>query len=155
MKISFYGAAQEVTGSNSLLEAAGHKILIDCGMWQGGDFNENKNFEPLPYDPKEISAVLVTHAHLDHVGRLPLLVRGGYTGFFYATPATMKLAQLILEDALEVMIYNQRKFGSRVLFGENDINSVMQRFKPIDYYQDFEPAPGISVKFYEAGHIFG
>ena len=71
MKITFYGATREVTGSNSLLEAAGHKILVDCGMWQGVIFNEGKNSDPLPFNPKEISACLVTHAHLDHVGRLP------------------------------------------------------------------------------------
>lgn len=155
MKISFYGATGEVTGSNSLLEAAGQKIIIDCGMWQGSEFNAHKNFDPLPYDPKEISAVLVTHAHLDHVGRLPLLTKGGYAGFFYATPATAELARLIMEDALEVMIYNQRKFGGRILFDRSDIDSVMRQFKTIDYYQNFELASAISVKFYDAGHIFG
>ena len=82
MKITFYGATREVTGSNSLLEAAGHKILVDCGMWQGSDFNEGKNSDPLPFNPKEISACLVTHAHLDHVGRLPPFGKGGFTGFF-------------------------------------------------------------------------
>lgn len=155
MKISFYGAAGEVTGSNSLLEATGHKILIDCGMWQGSEFNASKNFNPFPYDPKEISAVLVTHAHLDHVGRLPLLVKKGCLGFFYATPATLELAQLILEDALEIMSYNQRKFGKPVLFGKTDIDEAMRQFKPIDYYQNFEIMQGIKVKFYDAGHIFG
>jgi len=155
MNISFYGAAGEVTGSNSLLEAVGYKILIDCGMWQGSEFNEHKNFESLPYDPKEISAVLVTHAHLDHVGRLPLLVKNGYTGFFYATPATLELAQLIMEDALEVMSYDHRKFGKPVLYGKDDIDAVMRQFKSIDYYQDFELMPGIMIKFYDAGHIFG
>lgn len=155
MKISFYGATGEVTGSNSLLETDGRKILIDCGMWQGSEFNARKNFDPLPYDLKEISAVLVTHAHLDHVGRLPLLAKGGYAGSFYATPATAELARLIMEDALEVMIYNERKFGGRILFDRSDIDSVMRQFKMIDYYQNFELAPGISIKFYDAGHIFG
>ncbi len=155
MKIFFYGASGEVTGSNSLLEAAGKKILIDCGMWQGSDFNEKKNFDPLPYDPKEISAVLVTHAHLDHVGRLPFLIKNGYTGFFYATPATLELAKLIMEDALEVMSYNQRKFAKPVLFGKEDIDAVMRQFKPLDYYEDFDLLPGITIKLYDAGHIFG
>lgn len=155
MKISFYGAAGEVTGSNSLLEAGGKKILIDCGMWQGSDFNANKNFNPLPYDPREVSAVLITHAHLDHVGRLPLLARNGYAGYFYATPATLELAQLIMEDALAVMTYDRRKFGKPVLFEKTDIDAVMRRFKPVDYYRNFEPAPGVLIKFYDAGHIFG
>lgn len=155
LKISFYGAAGEVTGSNSLLEAAGHKILIDCGMWQGSEFNAKKNLEPFPYNPKEISAVLVTHAHLDHVGRLPLLVKKGYAGYFYATSATMELAQLIMEDALEVMTYDNKKFGRPILYGKTDIDEVMQQFKSIDYYQDFELLPGIIIKLYDAGHIFG
>lgn len=155
MKISFYGAAGEVTGSNSLLEADGHKILIDCGMWQGSEFNAKKNFDSLPYDPKEISAVLVTHAHLDHVGRLPLLAKNGYAGFFYATPATIELAQLIMEDALAIMTYDHQKFGKPILFKKTDIDTVMRQFKPIDYYQNFELMPGIMIKFYDAGHIFG
>lgn len=155
MKISFYGAAGEVTGSNSLLEAAGKKILIDCGMWQGSDFNAAKNFEPFQYDPKDISAVLITHAHLDHVGRLPLLIKRGYAGFFYANPATVELAKLIMEDALEVMGYNQRKFGKPILFSKDDIDEVMRQFKSIEYYQDFELLPGLMIKFYDAGHIFG
>ncbi len=155
MKISFYGAAGEVTGSNSLLEVAGKKILIDCGMWQGSDFNAAKNFEPFQYDSKDISAVLVTHAHLDHVGRLPLLIKRGYAGSFYANPATVELAKLIMEDALEVMGYNQRKFGKPILFSKDDIDEVVRQFKPIDYYEEFEVVPGVSVKLYDAGHIFG
>lgn len=144
-----------MTGSNSLLEAAGSKILIDCGMWQGSEFNAQKNFDSLPYNPKEISAALVTHAHLDHVGRLPLLTQRGYKGYFYATPATRDLAQLIMEDALAVMSYNNRKFGKPVLFEKNNIDAVMRQFKTIDYYKDFEVAPGVMIKLYDAGHIFG
>jgi metallo-beta-lactamase family protein len=155
MKISFYGAAGEVTGSNSLLEAAGHKILIDCGMWQGSEFNAGKNFDPLPYDMKEISAVLVTHAHLDHVGRLPLLIKNGYTGSFYATPATVELAQLIMEDALDVMSYDHHKFGKPILFKKSEIDAVMRQFKSIDYRKDFDLLPGVIIKLYDAGHIFG
>src|SRR3989339_1934298 len=100
MKITFYGAAGGVTGSCSLLETNGQRFLVDCGMFQGDDELEKKNQEPLPFDPTSLTAVFATHAHLDHVGRLPLLVRGGFTGHFYATPPTVELAQLIMEDAL-------------------------------------------------------
>lgn len=161
MRISFCGAAGEVTGSCNLLEVGPElktKILIDCGMFQGSDFNEGKNSDPLPFDPATLNAVIVTHAHLDHVGRLPLLIRGGYTGHFYATPATIELAQLIMDDALSIMTYNHRKFGSPILYDTTDIAGVVQSFKPLDYYEDLK-LPGLAdevkIKFYEAGHIFG
>ncbi|MFA5175597.1 MAG: MBL fold metallo-hydrolase [Patescibacteria group bacterium] len=157
MFLSFYGAAREVTGSCNLLETAGHKILIDCGMFQGGEFNEQKNFEQFEFNPKELSAVVVTHAHLDHVGRLPSLIKNGYEGFFYATPATIELASLIMEDALEVMVHNGIKTGALPLYGPEDIAGVMQQFKAVDYGEEFllNDKANILLKFYDAGHIFG
>lgn len=159
MRLSFFGAAGEVTGSCSLLETGGQKILIDCGMFQGSDFNEGKNRDPLPFDPKSLHAVIVTHAHLDHVGRLPLLVKGGFTGFFYATPATIELAELILRDAYEIMHYNNIKFGAPILYDENDVGAVMDQFKFMDYYEEknlsLNKSHPIKVKFFDAGHIFG
>ena len=133
MRISFFGAAREVTGSCSLLETEGKKILIDCGMFQGGEFNEKKNHDPFPFNAKEINSVIVTHAHLDHVGRLPILAKEGFTGPIYATPATIKLMQLILDDALEVMRYNERHLGHAVLFAEEDIAKVASQFVAVDY----------------------
>ncbi len=154
MTITFYGAAHEVTGSCSLVDTGTHKILVDCGMFQGGEFNEKKNHDPLPFNPEELSAVLVTHAHLDHVGRLPLLIKGGYTGLFYATPPTVELARLIMEDALEVMQYDHKKFGRPILYQAEDIAQVMARFKPVDYYEELA-LPAARVIFHDAGHIFG
>ncbi|MFA6485782.1 MAG: MBL fold metallo-hydrolase [Candidatus Magasanikbacteria bacterium] len=154
MQITFFGAAREVTGSCSLIETGDTKILIDCGMFQGSDFNEGKNSDPLVFDPKILDAVIVTHAHLDHTGRLPLLIKGGYDGHFYATPATIDLTRLILEDALEVMGYNNRKFGSPILYDSTDIVGVIQQFKPIEYYEEFAIAEA-KIRFHEAGHIFG
>lgn len=157
MKVHFFGAAGEVTGSNSLVEVGDKKIIIDCGMFQGGDFNEQKNHDPLPYDASEISAVVITHAHLDHTGRLPLLVKEGFTGFFYATPATMDLAELVLHDALSVMEHDSIKFGRKVLYSEQDIAGVMEQFKPIDYYeeQDLFGDGSVKILLRDAGHIFG
>ena len=123
-------------------------------MFQGSDFNEGKNYDPLPFDPKELSAVLITHAHLDHVGRLPLLIKGGYTGLFYATPPTVELAQLIMEDALEVMEYDHRKFGKPILYEASDIAQVVAQFKPVDYYKELV-LNDAKVIFHDAGHIFG
>jgi metallo-beta-lactamase family protein len=157
MKIHFFGAAGEVTGSNSLVEIGDKKIIVDCGMFQGSNFNEGKNHDPLPYAAKEISAVIITHAHLDHTGRLPLLVKNGYTGFFYATPATKELVELVLKDALHVMEHDSVKFGLPVLYSEQDIAMVMDQFKTLDYYEWADLFHDDSVRIYlrEAGHIFG
>lgn len=155
MYITFYGAAGGVTGSCSLVEANNKKILVDCGMYQGSDFNEGKNSDPFAFNPKELESVIVTHAHLDHTGRLPILIKNGFEGKFYATPATIELTELILEDALSIMTYNNHKFSSPILYNQSDIAGVMQQFKPVDYYEEFSLSEDIKFKFYEAGHIFG
>lgn len=157
MKVHFFGAAGEVTGSNSLVETGDKKIIVDCGMFQGGDFNEQKNHDPLPYNAAEISAVVITHAHLDHSGRLPLLIKDGFKGYFYATPATMELVELVLRDALSVMEHDNIKFGREVLYSEQDIAGVMDQFRPIEYYHEEDIFGDGSVKIYlrDAGHIFG
>ena len=154
MQISFHGAAREVTGSCSLLTSGKNKILIDCGMFQGTQFNEAKNSDPFPFNPKELTSVIITHARLDHVGRLPLLIKGGYAGHIYATPPTAELTRLILEDALEVMIYNKRKFGSPILYESTDIANVIAQMKTVDYHQPYE-LPDLTFEFHDAGHIFG
>ncbi len=157
MKIHFFGAAGEVTGSCSLIESGDKKILVDCGMFQGSDFSEGKNYDPLPFEAKELSAVLVTHAHLDHTGRLPILVKNGFTGFFYATPATVDLTELILNDALSVMRHNNAKFGLPILYEERDVSGVMAQFKAVDYEESFDLFKDEKIKIYlrDAGHIFG
>ena len=155
MQLAFYGAAGEVTGSCNMFTAGNKKFLVDCGMFQGSQFNEDKNKDPLGFNPAELSGVIVTHAHLDHVGRLPLLVKNGYEGKFFATPPTVELTELILDDALQIMLYNQRHFGAPVLYDSADIAKVMQQFKAVDYHQKFSSASDAAFTFYDAGHIFG
>lgn len=133
MHITFYGAAGEVTGSSSLVEASGLKILVDCGMFQGSDKSEAKNAEPLPFNPRELTAVAVTHAHLDHVGRLPLLAKGGFMGNFYATAPTIELAKITMEDTVNIMTHDHQKFGRPILYTEADVADVMARFKQVEY----------------------
>src|SRR3989338_7627568 len=99
MFISFIGATRQVTGSCTLFEAGGKHILIDCGMYQGSHLNEMKNTEPFPFDVAAIDAVLITHAHMDHLGRIPKLVKDGYVGPVYMTKATKAFASLMWEDA--------------------------------------------------------
>ena len=135
MKISFHGAAVEVTGSCTMLQAQGQKILIDCGLFQGGDFADGKNFEDFDFDPKEINAVILTHAHLDHVGRLPKLIKNGFKGFVYTTPPTADLAGLVLEDAYEIMSYNNKKFGAPLLYSLEDVHAISLRMKT-HHYED-------------------
>ncbi len=162
MQVTFYGAAGEVTGSSSVIETGNERILIDCGMFQGGAVHEAQNYEPLPFDPKELTHVLVTHAHLDHVGRLPLLTKNGYQGWFYATPPTVALAELIMRDARGVMEHEERKTGKPPLYSGEDIANVMSRFKQLDYENPTvlrspaDVAQGtVTVTMHDAGHIFG
>src|SRR3989344_153587 len=154
MKISFYGAAEEVTGSCFLLETKSRKILVDCGMFQGSDFNEAKNSDDFLFDPKSLDAVLVTHAHLDHIGRIPKLVQEGYNGPIYMTKATVELALLIWEDAYKIMEYNNKKFQAPILYSEEDINKAHKLCKGVNYYEKVDIGD-VKALWKDAGHIFG
>ncbi len=172
MKVSFFGAAGEVTGSCSLIETGQNSILIDCGMFQGSDFNDAKNHKPLPFDPKTLTHVFITHAHLDHTGRLPLLVKQGYSGYFYATAPTLELAELVMKDAHNIMVYDNKKFGRTILYSEEDIAGVMGRTKAVKYGEELKfggivgerdssatlrsaQNDNLVVRFHDVGHIFG
>jgi len=155
MRVSFFGAVREVTGSCYLLEANQQKFLVDCGMFQGSDFNEGKNHEDFKFDPKEIKAVLITHAHLDHVGRIPKLVKDGFVGKIYMTHATMELAKLIWDDAYVIMKENNEKYETPILFEENDIAMAFSLCKGVDYHEKIMVGDGVSAIWQDAGHIFG
>ncbi len=157
MKLSFFGAAKEVTGSCSLLETNTSGVLIDCGAFQGGDFVEERNNDPFVFEAEKLSAVIITHAHLDHIGRLPMLIKSNYNGFIYATPPTIELIKIVLEDAHDVMVHNSKKYGSPVLYSLDDVAKVIEQCKSVDYYEEkfISEQKDLSFKFYEAGHIFG
>lgn len=157
MHLTFIGAAREVTGSCTLVTGDRHRVLIDCGMFQGTEFTDLRNADVFPFDVKHLSAVVVTHAHLDHVGRLPLLIKAGYTGYIYATPATIELFELILRDAWEIMQYNHEKFGSPLLYDIADVGAVLEQCKAVDYYKEqaLDSSSEASIKLYDSGHIFG
>jgi len=154
MKLSFFGAVKEVTGSNYLLEAGGVKILIDCGLKQSGHFADEENWEPFPYDLKEISAVLVTHAHIDHTGRLPKLIKDGYQGKVYSTPPTKDFSQLLLLDSENILHKEAERSGKEPLYYADDVMKLMTRWEGVEYYRDFSIGD-VKITFYNAGHILG
>lgn len=155
MKITFFGAAHGVTGSCHLIETEKKRILLDCGMFQGSNFNEGKNHDTFPFDPKSIDVVLLSHAHIDHTGRVPKLIRDGFTGDIYTTKATKEFAELIWEDAYRIMTYDNKKFGTPILYEEGDIHDAIRHTIGVDYRKTIDLGDGISFVMKDAGHIFG
>ncbi|MFC1656779.1 MBL fold metallo-hydrolase [Patescibacteria group bacterium] len=155
MKIKFCGAAGEVTGSCTLLEAEGKKILIDCGLFQGSQFATSKNAEDFPFKPSEIDIVLLTHAHQDHCGRLPKLYKDGFRGKIYATEPTIELTNVMLADSAHIMEEDYRDEGLEPLYSEKDLLSILPLFKKTDYQKKIKITPNMWVQFRNAGHILG
>lgn len=155
--IQFFGAAGTVTGSCALLTGVnGVQILVDLGMFQENDEIGKLNHERLPFDIAKISAVLLTHAHLDHSGRLPLLVKAGYAGKIYMTKATRMLAALILEDAAKVALENNNKgIGTKeLLYSEEDVDRLLTKIETREYDEKFK-INEFEIVFRDAGHILG
>jgi len=164
MKVRFYGAAGEVTGSCHEVHANGKTLLLDCGMIQGSDEDEKRNELPFPFEAARIDAVVLSHAHIDHCGRLPLLIHRGYTGPIYTQAATADLLKILLEDAASLALMDaerdnkHRRDGHQnhqPLFTKADVAKVMSHVKTMPYDQAREILPGISVTLRDAGHILG
>lgn len=149
----FYGAAGRVTGSNFLLDTSTNKLLVDCGLIQG--MGEEKNWEPFAYTPAEISHIIVTHAHLDHIGRIPRLVKWGFKGKIISTKATMALAEPLLLDAMEILGNAAERHGREELFNEHDISAAMALWTGIGYGEKVYFPDGITLELLDAGHILG
>lgn len=155
MHIQFCGAAREVTGSCHLLKTKNKRILVDCGMFQGSDYNEAKNFDPFPFDPKEVDVMVLTHAHLDHVGRIPKLVKEGFSGKIFATKGTIPLTEIVLSDAARIMEWNNKKYQYPQLFTGQDVGIALQQFTGVDYETEVDLGDGIKAIWHDAGHILG
>ena len=164
MKLTFLGAAGTVTGSRTLVEVKGTKILVDCGMFQGFKNLRQLNWLAFPFDAKKIAAVVLTHAHVDHCGALPLLRKQGFRGPIYATPSTLELCQLLLVDSAhlqeeEANFSNKhhisRHAPARPLYTVDDARATLRQFKPLMFDQALEVATGITVRLRPAGHILG
>ena len=165
MKITFLGAAKTVTGSNFLVEAAGKKILVDCGMYQGKATEELENSDPFLYNPADIDYMLLTHAHIDHSGRIPKLYNEGFKGPIYATKATVDLCNIMLPDSghiQETEIEWQNKKRKRLgkaplppLYTAEDAINCMEIFSPVEYDEIVQLDENISARFNDAGHMLG
>lgn len=162
MKITFLGAAHEVTGSCTLLETGGHKFLVDCGMEQGKDIFENQR---LPVSPAEIDFVLLTHAHIDHSGNLPLLARGGFKGRVYATEATCSLADIMLRDSTHIQLFEAewrnrkaKRAGKEAyvpLYDMADTEVILRHLRPCKYGETIRLLENVEIRFTDIGHLLG
>jgi metallo-beta-lactamase family protein len=163
LRVRFLGAAGEVTGSCHLLEWAGRRILLDCGLFQGGPESEARNHQHFPFDPVTIDAVILSHAHLDHCGRLPALVRQGFRGPVYTHAATRDLARILLMDAAKLARKDFESAERRhrhlafpePLYGIQDVERCLDHFHVLPYDRRSEISPGLTARLRDAGHILG
>ncbi len=155
VKVTFYGAAGEVTGSNHLVETGEHTYVVDCGLFQGQDYIAAHNDAPFVYDPSKVEAVIITHAHLDHIGRLPMLIKNGFRGPIYATEATIELTTITLKDALGLMTHRQEKNNTPPLYDQHDLQRTLELFEPIKYRTKQKLFGNDTVELFDAGHILG
>jgi metallo-beta-lactamase family protein len=163
-KLTFLGAAGSVTGSKYLVEAAGKRLLVDCGLFQGTSELKARNWKSLPVDPKTFDYVMLTHAHLDHTGWLPVLVKSGYRGPIFANPATIELTTILLkdsahlqqEDALHAQTHKYSHHENpQALYVPEDVDPVLKLLKPMPRSGGFDISPEFHVVSYDAGHILG
>lgn len=166
MKLQFLGANRQVTGSQYYLQAGKTRILIDCGMFQERQYLD-RNWNPLPIPPREIDALLLTHAHLDHSGLIPKLVREGFRGKIFTTAASVDVAEIVLRDSAHIQVedaaYKRRRHRKEgrtgkhpeiPLYDVNDVEQALPYFRPVPYYQPIE-LDGVTIRFLDAGHILG
>lgn len=164
-RLTFHGAARSVTGSCFRLETDHGDILIDCGLFQGSKTEKELNYRPFPFAPEEIVAVILSHAHIDHAGLLPKLVRHGFSGPIYATPATTDLAGVMLPDSAHIQEIEVEQFNRRAarrgrgsvtpIYTVADAAACLDLFRPQPYDTWFAVLPGLRVRLWNAGHLLG
>jgi metallo-beta-lactamase family protein len=166
MRLTFLGAAQEVTGSMFLLEVDSGSILVDCGFFQGARAESRRRNRALPSQAVRASTAILTHAHIDHSGSLPTLVKAGFRGSIHATPATRDLCAIMLRDSARIQeadaAYLNAKFADdpdfvkvEPLYDEQEAVSSLEHFVSVPYHHAFQPLPGVTATFLDAGHILG
>jgi metallo-beta-lactamase family protein len=164
-QITFFGATEQVTGSLYLIRAGGHTVLLECGLIQGSRKDEARNREPFPIPPDQIDAVVLSHAHIDHSGRVPLLVSQGFQGPVYTQHATRALCEIMLPDSgylneKDAEWENKKRKNQRLslvepLYTRADAEACLSQFRSIDYQESREVVPGLDIRFLDAGHILG
>ncbi len=153
--LGFYGGVGSVTGANFMLDTGEVAILVDCGLVQGDRFAMTKNAEPFVYDPGTIDYLLVTHAHADHIGRIPKLIRDGFKGVVFSTTATKELSAVMLRDALKVMEFEAKRYGYEPLYEEEDINATLSAWQTVRFEEKFSLKDNITAWYTDSGHILG
>lgn len=164
MRVHFHGAAGEVTGSMHLVEAGGKRVLLDCGMIQGSREAEARNTDPFPFDPAALDALVISHAHIDHIGRVPLLVKRGFKGPIYAQQATAELMPIMLLDSASLAESDAERANRKrregdpetlPLYTRDDVQATMSLIQPLPYDARTALFDGADIAFREAGHILG
>jgi metallo-beta-lactamase family protein len=155
LKLTFCGGVGSVTGANFLLESPEKKIIIDCGLEQGTRYSVPKNAAPFVYDPSSIDILLITHAHIDHTGRIPKLVKDGFKGKIYSTPETKRLALVMLEDSMKLMEREGEHEGKEPLYNADDVHNTFNLWQTIPYHTKTDLGDGFELYIKDAGHVLG
>ena len=155
IRITFHGGSRDVTGANYLIETDKSKVLVDCGLIQGGLHVEERNFAPFAYDPKTVDALLLTHAHIDHTGRAPKLFKEGFLGKIISTYPTHDLLKVMLEDSQGLMEAEAEREKREPLYTKRDVERALEHSYGVDYGKIIEITDDIRVRFRDAGHILG
>jgi metallo-beta-lactamase family protein len=155
LSLTFCSGAGTTTGAHFLLKLEGKSILIDCGLEQGTEFASERNRDEFPYDPKTIDALLVTHAHADHIGRIPKLIKDGFRGTIYSTPATRDLAEVMLHDALKILQDEAKRKGVLALYDQKDVQGTFIHWKTAEYHTTIDLGNGVKAYLKDSGHILG
>ena len=163
--LTFCGAAGTVTGSCSYVESEVAQFLVDCGLFQGNKTTQELNYQPFPFDPTAAEFLILTHAHIDHSGLLPKLVKAGFGGAIYATMATCDLLEFMLRDSAWIQESNIDRVNKKLkrrgekpvdaLYTMEDAEQTLKQLKPVEYESWFEPKPGVRARFWNAGHLLG
>ena len=155
MKLTFYGGAGQVTGANYLLDFGNFKIIVECGLNQGGKYAEDQNYADFKYPPKEIGVVFITHSHMDHVGRLPKLYKDGFRGVVYGTKPTIDLMATALPNSLSLLKEEAKRNGHAPLYNQEDVTGIINLSKGLDYHENINLGDRVTAVLHDAGHILG